>query len=58
MYYRPYYTPAQQQQVDQYIAQLTEMQKKALDIARDHLGTSFDILKSSGFKAWLKKISA
>ena len=40
---------------DQYIAQLDEMQRKAYEIAKSHLGTSFNIKRSNGFIEWLKK---
>jgi hypothetical protein len=41
--------------VDQYIAQLDDMQRKAYEIAKSHLGTSFNIKRSNGFIEWLKK---
>jgi hypothetical protein len=31
------------------------MQKKAHEIAKEHLGTSFDLLRSNGFKEFLEK---
>ncbi len=43
----------QQQLIEQYIAQLTPLQMQAYDIARNHLNTSFSIVKSNGFKQWL-----
>jgi len=39
----------------QYIAQLNDMQRKAYEIAKSHLGTSFNIKRSNGFIEWLKK---
>jgi hypothetical protein len=41
--------------VEQYIASLTEKELKAYEIAREHLGTSFQIEKSNGFIQWCKK---
>ena len=41
--------------VDQYIAQLDDMQRKAMEIAKSHLGTSFNIKRSNGFIEWQKK---
>ena len=41
--------------VEQYIAQLDDMQRKAMEIAKSHLGTSFNIKRSNGFIEWLKK---
>jgi hypothetical protein len=41
--------------VDQYLAQLDDMQRKAMEIAKSHLGTSFNIKRSNGFIEWQKK---
>ena len=41
--------------VEQYIAQLDDVQRKAMEIAKSHLGTSFNIRRSNGFIEWLKK---
>ena len=41
-------------QIERYIAQLDEQEKLVLEIAIDHLGSSFDIERSIGFTAWLK----
>lgn len=43
----------QQQLVEQYIAQMTPLQMQAYEIARNHLNTSFSIVKSNGFKQWV-----
>jgi len=37
--------------VEKYLESLTEMERLTLEIARKHLGSSFDILKSNGFKS-------
>jgi hypothetical protein len=37
----------------QYLNQLDEHHKQAYLIAKEHLGTSFNILKSNGYKEWL-----
>ena len=42
----------------QYLSQLTPLERKALLIAESHLGTSFDILRSTGYVTWLKKQKA
>jgi hypothetical protein len=39
----------------EYISQFGEKEKKAYEIAKDHLGTSFNIKKSIGFKEWKKE---
>jgi len=41
--------------VEQYLASLTKKQYKAYEIAKDHLTMSFQIEKSNGFLAWVKK---
>jgi hypothetical protein len=38
-----------------YITQLTETEKQAYMIAFQHLGTSFNILNSNGYKDYIKK---
>lgn len=43
-----------QTEVYNYLIQMNEYQKKAYLIAQDHLGTSFNILKSNGFIEWKK----
>lgn len=42
----------------EYIDSLSELEKKVCDIARDHLKSSFDLLRSSGFLAWKKSNSS
>ena len=43
-----------QQSVLDYITQLSAIEKKACFIARNHLGSSFNILKSNGYNDWNK----
>jgi len=43
--------------IQQYLEQLDELQKKAHYIAKQHLGTSYNISKSNGYIAWMKKQS-
>ena len=38
----------------EYINSLSEMEKKVLQIAIEHLETSFSLEKSIGFQKWLK----
>ena len=42
-------------QVEKYINSLNELEKKALKIAKEDLGSSFNIEKSIGYLSWLKK---
>jgi hypothetical protein len=39
---------------EQYILELDDIQRKAFLIAKEHLGTSFNVLRSNGFKEWKK----
>jgi hypothetical protein len=43
-----------QREIYNYLIQMNEPQKKAYLIAKDHLGTSFNILKSNGYSEWIK----
>jgi len=40
--------------VTEYIESFTEKEKKAYEIAKSHLGMSFQIEKSNGFLKWKK----
>lgn len=31
------------------------LERRAMEIAKDHLGSSFDILRSNGFRSWSQK---
>ena len=46
----------EQTEINNYLIQMNESQKKAYLIAKDHLGTSFNILKSNGFIEWKKSL--
>ena len=47
--------PTSQELQEKYIKQLTEKEQKAYNIAKEHLGSSFNLEKSIGFQQWLKK---
>lgn len=47
-----------QARVAQYVESLDNIEKKALIIAKDHLGSSFNIVKSNGYINWLKTVDA
>jgi hypothetical protein len=47
-------SPEQQELVFSYLEQLNDFDRKAYIIAKNHLGTSFDILRSNGYLRWLK----
>ena len=41
--------------VEKYMSQLTPLELKAHNIAKQHLKSSFNVLKSNGYVEWLKK---
>tara|TARA_B100002051_G_scaffold184892_1_gene174998 strand:+ start:1064 stop:1231 length:168 start_codon:yes stop_codon:yes gene_type:complete len=40
---------------EQYVATLNHRERTVLEIAKDHLGSSFDLTKSLGYIEWKKK---
>jgi len=44
-----------QREIFNYLSEMDEHNKIAYEIAFDHLGSSFNIYKSNGFKEWLGK---
>lgn len=44
------------EQIKEYVKSLNELELKAMKIARDHLETSFNIVKSIGFQKWKKNL--
>lgn len=48
------YDKEKQKEIYEYLSTLDETHKKAYLIAKTHLGTSFNIYKSNGFKEWKK----
>jgi hypothetical protein len=49
------YDVSKQQEIYDYLSSLNDLQKKSYLIAKTHLGTSFNIYKSNGFKEWKNK---
>ncbi len=45
----------QQQNIQTYLSSLSELEQRVCDIAKDHLKSSFDLSRSSGFVAWKAK---
>lgn len=43
-----------QKLIIEYLTQLTDIEMKAYKIAKLHLGSSFNLVKSNGFCDWLK----
>lgn len=48
-------TPENRNLETEYIQSLSEKERKALEIARNHLGSLFNIYKCNGFLQWKKK---
>ena len=45
---------SQEELVEQYLQEMGPLEKQAYEIAKSHLGTSFNIIKSNGFIQWKK----
>ena len=45
----------QQEEIFKYLKQLDEHNRKSYLIAFEHLGTSFNVYKSNGYKEWKNK---
>ena len=50
------YSAEKQREIYDYLSKLDEHHIIAYNIAFDHLGTSFDILRSNGFKEWIQRM--
>lgn len=48
------YDTETQSSIIEYITHLSDLEKKAYKIAYNHLGSSFNVLKSNGYNDWLK----
>lgn len=44
-----------QSSIFRYLSSLSPLQRVAYTIAKDHLGTSFDVVRSTGYIDWVKK---
>lgn len=49
------YPIEKQREIYEYLSQLNEIERKAYEIAYDHLELSFNVARSNGFKKWLQK---
>ena len=49
------YSIEDQKNVFAYLQQLDEQHRIAYEIAYNHLGDSFSVIRSNGFKEWLKQ---
>jgi hypothetical protein len=45
----------QQENTEDYIKQLTPFEQSAHRIAKSHLGSSFNLIKSNGYMKWIGK---
>lgn len=48
------YSNEKQQEIFNYLQEMDDHNRKGYLIAQSHLGTSFNIYKSNGYKEWLK----
>ena len=48
------FAPDLKANIVQYLSQLDAIEKKAYKIAKEHLGSSFNLVKSNGFCDWIK----
>jgi hypothetical protein len=46
------YPIEKQREIFEYLSEMDDINKKAYEIAYNHLGTSFNIARSNGFKNW------
>ena len=46
------YSLEKQQEIFEFLSEMDEINKQAYNIAFEHLGSSFDVLRSNGFKEW------
>ena len=49
------YSNEKQEEIFNYLQQMDEHNRKAYIIAQNHLGSSFNIYKSNGYKEWKNK---
>jgi hypothetical protein len=49
------YSAEEQSLIIKYITQMGDKERIAYSIAKEHLGTSFDIIKSIGYMEWKKR---
>ncbi len=47
-------TEENQKNIIQYLKSMDEKQLRAYNIAFEHLGSSFNVIKSNGYKEWFK----
>lgn len=52
------YNQETQELIVQYIMQLDKIEKQAYTIGKQHLGSSFNVVKSNGFLNWKKKLNS
>ena len=51
-------SPELQKSIYEYLKEMNELQKTAYLIAYNHLGSSFNILRSNGYIEWIKSKTA
>jgi hypothetical protein len=48
------YSSEIKQQIRDYLMQLSLLDRRACKIAKEHLETSYNVVKSNGFQEWIK----
>jgi hypothetical protein len=51
------YPLEKQQEIFDYLTKLNDYDRKAYEIASEHLGSSFNIYRSNGFKEWKQNLT-
>lgn len=49
------YSEEERKSIFEYLNQLNDNEKKGYSIAKNHLGTSFNLVRSTGYVEWKKK---
>ncbi len=52
------YSEELQRSIFDYLKQLNDDERKAYTIALNHLGSSFNIIRSTGYVSWKKRVSS
>lgn len=50
------YSKEKQKEIFNYLQEMNKHNRKAYIIAHEHLGTSFNVYKSNGYKEWKKNL--
>lgn len=45
----------EQKLIDEYVSEMTEQERLVYEIALEHLESSFDVVRSIGYKEWIEQ---